>query len=74
MNLHMLNSETLLPGRRWVRFCRQRVRSDVDTEVEDGLEAQSEGVVVGSGTEVEYARVVEGGSVCGYKEGVDIES
>ena len=74
MNLHMLSSETLLPGRRWVRICWQRVRSDVGTEDGVGLEAELERVVVGSGTEVECAMVVERGSVCGYKEGVDIAS
>ena len=30
--------------------------------------------MVGSGTEMEWVVVVEGGSVCGYKEGVDIAS
>ena len=75
MNLHILNSGKLLPGRRWVRFCRLRERSDVGTEVVVGLEAESKRLVVGSGTEVEWVVVVvEGGSVCGYKEGVDIAS
>ena len=65
MNLHMLSSETLLPGRRWVRICWPRVRSDLGTEV---------GVGSGSGTELECMMLVEGGSVYGYKEGVDTAS
>ena len=74
MNLHMLSSETLLPGRRWVRICWQRVRSDVGTEVGVGLEAELERVVVRSGTELECMMLAEGGSVYGYKEGVDTAS